>query len=128
MKKIITIAIVFSTIVFSCSQSDTNKNTETEKATPENSLANNPDYHKGTVLYLKNDCSTCHAANTRVAGPSYAEVAAKYKGDTAMIPVLADRIIKGGKGVWGEVEMPAHPNLSKEDAIALVKYVYLLKE
>jgi cytochrome c len=128
MKKTILVSLIISTIIFSCSQNNDEQKKETEKTVPENSLANNPDYHKGTVLYLKNDCSTCHAANTRVAGPSYAEVAAKYKGDTTMIPILAERIIKGGKGVWGEVEMPAHPNLSKEDAIALVKYVYLLKE
>lgn len=98
-----------------------------EKKVEENTLANNPDYYKGVELYNRNDCSTCHQANVKLQGPSYAEVAAKYKGDTAMIKTIAQRIIKGSKGVWGDVEMPAHPALSEEDAIALVKYAYLLK-
>ena len=127
MKKIL-IAFLGLALFASCSEEQKKTEAKEETKTTENSLATNPDYHKGMELYYRNDCSTCHAANTRIAGPSYAEVAAKYKGDTAMIATLADRIIKGNKGVWGEVAMPAHPNLSKDDAVALVKYVYLLKD
>ncbi len=127
MKKIIIgAALGLCVTIFSCGE---NKKTETaENKVPENKLANNPDYHRGTELFYKNDCATCHADKVKVNGPSYAEIAAKYNADTAMIETLAARIIKGGKGVWGEVAMTAHPNLSKEDAIALVKYIYLLKE
>ena len=127
MKKIL-IPILSLTLLASCSQEQKKSDVKEETKKPENALANNPDYHKGTELFYRNDCATCHADKTRIQGPSYAEVAAKYNGDTAMIGTLADRIIKGGKGVWGDVVMPAHPNLSKEDAIALVKYIYLLKD
>jgi cytochrome c len=125
MRKIIFLGICVA--LFSCGE---NKKTDTvENKVPENKLANNPDYHRGTELFYKNDCATCHADKVKVNGPSYAEIAAKYNADTAMIETLANRIIKGGKGVWQqEVEMTAHPNLSKEDAIALVKYIYLMKE
>lgn len=128
MKKIFYVGICVA--LFSCSENKKNDAAEnkTENAKPENKLANNPDYHRGTELFYKNDCGTCHADNVKLSGPSYTEIAVKYNADTAMIATLAGRIIKGGKGVWGEVPMTAHPNLSKEDAIALVKYIYLLKE
>jgi cytochrome c len=41
--------------------------------------------------------------------------------------MLADKIIKGGAGVWGQIPMTPHPNLSKQDAEQIVKYVLLLK-
>jgi cytochrome c len=126
MRKIIFVGMCV--VLFSCSENNKAAENKTDTPTVENKLANNPDYHKGTELFYKNDCGTCHADKVKLSGPSYAEIAAKYNADTAMIPMLADRIIKGGKGVWGEVAMTAHPNLSKEDAIALVKYIYLMKE
>jgi cytochrome c len=128
MKKIIsTIAVVAFLIACNNAEEKKPEVSKEEKKAEEPSLAKNPDYYKGVELYNRNDCGTCHAANVKLQGPSYAEVAAKYKGDTAMINTIATRIIKGSKGIWGDVEMPAHPALSKEDAIALVKYAYLLK-
>ena len=41
---------------------------------------------------------------------------------------LATKVIAGGQGVWGQIPMIPHPKLSKEDAIAMVKYILLLKE
>jgi cytochrome c len=124
------IALLALLIVFAACNNAEQPKTEVkeEKKAEQNTLANNPDYYKGVELYNRNDCSTCHQVNVKLQGPTYAEVAAKYKGDTAMIKTIAQRIIKGSKGVWGDIEMPAHPALSQEDAIALVKYVYLLKE
>jgi cytochrome c len=126
MRKIIFVGMCV--VLFSCSENNKAVENKTDTKPTENTLANNPDYHRGVELFYKNDCGTCHADKVKLSGPSYAEIAAKYNADTAMIPMLADRIIKGGKGVWGEVAMTAHPNLSKEDAIALVKYIYLMKE
>ncbi len=91
-------------------------------------LMANPVYKKGLELYAKNDCGTCHAINDQLQGPSYVDVAKKYNSDEKMVPELAKRIIKGGKGVWGDVPMTAHSALSQEDAEALVRYIYLLKE
>ncbi len=127
MKNLIATLSLF--ILFAaCNTAEQSKaETKEEKKPEENILANNPDYYKGLKLYSRNDCSTCHAVNTKLQGPSYAEIAAKYNGDTAMINIIAARIIKGSKGVWGDAEMTAHPALSNEDAVALVKYVYLLK-
>jgi cytochrome c len=35
---------------------------------------------------------------------------------------------KGGSGVWGQVPMTPHPNLSVADAEQMVKYILLLKK
>ena len=69
------------------------------------------------------DCKACHKPAEKSVGPSYREVALKYKDQTAAIDLLAGRVINGSTGVWGEVAMAAHPALSKEDASELIKYI-----
>lgn len=88
-------------------------------------LSANPDYQKGLDLIGKNDCLTCHKIEEKLVGPSYRDVAAKYAGQSGAIAILAEKIMKGGTGVWGEIPMAPHPNLSKEDAESLAKYVLL---
>jgi cytochrome c len=126
MKKIFYLVITVS--LFGCNENKNAAQSKTESAQQSNTLAGNPIYLKGTELFYKNDCGTCHADKVKMSGPSYAEIATKYNADTTMITTLANRIIKGGKGVWGEIPMTAHPNLSKEDAEALVRYIYLFRE
>ena len=86
-----------------------------------------PDYVKGKELIAKNDCLTCHKDHEKLIGPAYKDVAAKYASDPNAIEGLAEKVMKGGTGVWGQVPMAAHPNLTKEDAVALVKYIMLIK-
>jgi cytochrome c len=64
----------------------------------------------------------------KIVGPSYADVAAKYESTEENITMLAQKVIAGGVGVWGEVPMPAHPGLSEDDAKDMVRYVLLLKK
>lgn len=82
----------------------------------------------GQILINKNDCKSCHMANKRSVGPSYQEVAAKYKGKPAAVESLAQKIIKGGAGVWGDHAMSAHPQLSVADSRAMVEYILSLAE
>lgn len=88
----------------------------------------NPDYDKGLELVAKSDCLGCHRIKEASVGPSYAAIATKYEANEDNINLLATKIMKGGQGVWGEVPMAAHPNLSKEDAVQMVKYIMLLKD
>ncbi len=88
----------------------------------------NPDYEKGLALVGKNDCLTCHKVNEASTGPAYSAVAAKYPNNPEVIDSLSNKVIKGGAGNWGVVPMTPHPNLSKEDAVAMVKYVMTLKK
>ena len=92
-------------------------------------LSANPDYQKGLDLVAKNDCLTCHKVDEKLIGPPYRDVANKYAGQSdTVVAYLAHKILKGGTGVWGQVPMAAHPNLSEDDATALAKYVLLLKK
>ncbi|MHA8071257.1 PQQ-dependent sugar dehydrogenase [Aquirufa ecclesiirivi] len=79
----------------------------------------------GLKLINQSDCKSCHLPNVRSVGPSYQEVAAKYKGQN-VLEQLSAKIISGGMGVWGEHAMSAHPQISKADAKSMVNYILSL--
>lgn len=81
----------------------------------------------GKALIEASDCRTCHKDNEKLIGPAYKEVAKKYENNSKNISMLAEKILKGGQGVWGEIPMAGHPNLSKEDAEAMVEYILSMK-
>jgi len=81
----------------------------------------------GSNLIAANDCLTCHKINEKSTGPSYEQVADKYEMNQGNIENLADRIIKGGKGLWGDAAMTPHPNLSEPQAQAMAKYILSLR-
>ncbi len=92
-------------------------------------LSSNPVYVKGMELVAKNQCLTCHKIDEKLTGPAYREVAKKYAGANAdTVARLAKKIIDGGAGVWGEVPMTPHPNVSMDDAKAMVDYILLLNQ
>lgn len=82
----------------------------------------------GAGLLAKNDCLTCHSINEKKIGPAYADVATKYAPATpAIVDTLANKVIKGGSGNWGQIAMSPHPALSMDDARTMVKYILSLK-
>lgn len=78
-------------------------------------------------LAKKNNCLACHAIDKKVIGPSFKDVAAKYRGDAGAEARLVDKIAKGGSGVWGAMAMPASPKISETDRRVLARYVLSLK-
>jgi cytochrome c len=80
----------------------------------------------GKLLIAESDCKSCHMIDQKSAGPAYRDVAKKYKTETRAIEMLADKILKGGSGVWGEVAMAAHPQLTKDQASQMVEYILTL--
>ncbi|TCO83786.1 cytochrome c [Plasticicumulans lactativorans] len=68
----------------------------------------------GLALAQKNNCMACHQVETKVVGPAYKDVAAKYKGDATAADKLAAKVKAGGAGVWGQIPMP--PNATVPDA------------
>ena len=82
----------------------------------------------GAALIQKNDCLTCHKLDQKIIGPAYTDVANKYTASPAVIDTLANKIIKGGSGNWGNIAMSPHPNLSITDAQEMVKYILSLKK
>jgi cytochrome c len=77
-------------------------------------------------LAQKKNCMACHAVDKKIVGPAYKDVAAKYKGQKDAEAKLADKIIKGGSGVWGPVPMPANTQVSPDEAKQLAKWVMSL--
>jgi len=82
----------------------------------------------GKALIEASDCRTCHKDDSKLIGPAYQEVAKKYESNEANIKMLAEKIIKGGQGNWGEIPMAGHPNISEEDASAMVEYILSMKK
>ena len=82
--------------------------------------------HAGKLLMAESDCKSCHLINQKSAGPSYFDVAKKYKGDTKAIETLSNKILSGGSGVWGNTPMAAHPQIKKVDASTMVDYILSL--
>lgn len=78
-------------------------------------------------LAAKKNCLACHAADKKVIGPSYKEVAAKYAGQKDAADKLAQKIMKGGSGVWGAVPMPANPQVNEAEAKQLATWVLTVK-
>jgi glucose/arabinose dehydrogenase/type 1 glutamine amidotransferase/cytochrome c551/c552 len=80
----------------------------------------------GKALTLALDCKTCHKEKEKSVGPMYSDIAEKYKNDKNALSYLQGKMISGGSGVWGEVTMPAHPNLSQDDSRQIGMYIQSL--
>ena len=79
------------------------------------------------ALAKKNDCLGCHAVATKLVGPAFKDVAAKYAAESDAIEKLVVSIRNGGVGKWGELPMPPHPKLSESDAKKLAQWVMKAK-
>ena len=90
-------------------------------------LSSNPIYQKAITIIANSDCRTCHLVDEKNIGPAWREVANKYAGMDTAVQYLAQKIIDGGSGVWGQVPMAPHSSMSREDAETLAQYVLLLK-
>ena len=74
-------------------------------------------------LAKKSNCLACHAVDKKMVGPSFKDIAAKYRDDAGAETRLAGIIGKGGRGVWGVMAMPPSPQLSEADRKILAKFV-----
>jgi cytochrome c len=79
------------------------------------------------ALAKKHNCFACHAIDKKVVGPSYKDVANKYRGDKSAEAKLVDKVKKGGAGVWGQVPMPPNATVPDADVKALVQWILSLK-
>lgn len=80
----------------------------------------------GKNLMLSLDCKSCHKESEKSIGPAYTHVGEKYSKNPDALTLLSEKIIKGGSGTWGEVPMPAHPNLSLTDAHHIASWILSL--
>ena len=131
MKKILFTSAVALTLI-ACGGSGTEtkeqpKEEPKQETTAAPSPSDNPDYEKGLTLIAASDCLTCHKVDEKLTGPAYRDVANKYENTEANVKMLAEKIVKGGTGVWGEIPMTPHPAVTPADAEQMVKYILLLK-
>ena len=73
------------------------------------------------------NCLACHATDKKIVGPSYKDIAAKYAKDKDAVAKLAKKIREGGVGVWGQIPMPANPQVSEAEARTLATWVMATK-
>lgn len=69
------------------------------------------------------NCFTCHAAGTKLIGPSFDLIARRYPNNEPSVELLAKRVLTGGVGIWGTVPMPPHPDLKIEQAREMVAWI-----
>jgi cytochrome c len=79
------------------------------------------------AMLKKNVCAACHSNDKKMVGPAYKEVANKYRGQKDAEAKLAEKVKKGGAGVWGPVPMPPNPTISDADIKTMVQYILSLK-
>lgn len=73
-------------------------------------------------LAKQKNCLNCHQIDTKLVGPPYKEVAAKYRNDPAAENRLVKKVLEGSFGTWGQIPMPANP-ITEAEAHTLVKWV-----
>ncbi len=73
------------------------------------------------------NCMACHAVASKLVGPAFKDVGAKYAGQKDAEAKLVGKVLKGGSGSWGAVPMPANPQVSDAEARTLVKWILAQK-
>lgn len=86
------------------------------------------DKSEGMTLIAQSDCKTCHNKNLQTIGPPYVAIAKKYDHTSDNVVLLANKIINGGSGIWGQQVMTPHKDLSIDDAQKMVEYIFSLAE
>ena len=126
MKKILALLSLVA-LISSCGGKKEAANAE-EYASSDNkpSVASADQIAEGDALVKASDCKTCHHPTNKIIGPAHMDVAKKYEFTAANVKMLADKIIKGGQGVWGEIPMTAHPDINQINAEKMARYVLSL--
>jgi len=78
-------------------------------------------------LAQANGCMTCHQIDKKILGPSYKDVAAKYRSDKGAEAMLVKKVKEGGKGAWGDMAMPPNAHVKDADIQAIVKWIMTQK-
>lgn len=99
---------------------------KTEK-TPAPAVAEAPsEGARGLEIISASDCTGCHMATQRIQGPTYTEIAMKYKGKSYAMDSIMHQIKNGGVGKWGSIKMLPHPQFNDEDLKQMAIYIMSL--
>ena len=75
------------------------------------------------ALIKAKNCTACHSVDKKLIGPAYKDVANKYAGDRSAVEKLTKKIREGGVGTWGQIPMPANPQVSAEEGTRLATWI-----
>ncbi len=84
--------------------------------------ASKPD-PRGLAAIRTSNCITCHAFDATRIGPSFTAISRKYPATKPDIERLAEHIINGSTGIWGNAVMPSHPDLTTQQAQSIVRWI-----
>ncbi|MFT3666853.1 c-type cytochrome [Piscinibacter sp.] len=101
---------------------DTTRPPGAAPAAPAAAPAAKPEAPAVQGLLAKHACTACHAVESKLIGPSFREVAAKYAGRADAAAYLAGKIRAGGSGVWGAIPMPPQ-SLAEADAQSIARWL-----
>ena len=79
------------------------------------------------ALAKSKNCLACHAIDKKLVGPAYKDIAKKYAGQKDAEAMLSEKVIKGGKGVWGQIPMPPNASVTPAESTQLVKWILSMK-
>ncbi|WP_113654257.1 c-type cytochrome [Pedobacter namyangjuensis] len=127
MKRTLLILSAVTLFLGACGGSSESTDTASSTATTAPTVSK-PAMDPGELAIVKSDCIGCHNKDNKIIGPSYLEIAEKYPSTDENIALLASKIIKGGKGVWGEIPMTPHTKITEDEAKTMVKYILSLKK
>jgi len=82
----------------------------------------------GLTLMRGSTCFACHLSDAPSAGPPYEAVAKKYQDDAKARDVLAEKVVRGGTGIWGKLPMPPHPQHTIEQTGAMIDWILSLSQ
>ena len=128
-KKGITFVLFLAVVAGACKNY---KNTDTASIRNDSLINNTASiadsaHLKGAQLLAANDCVTCHSIDKKMTGPSYVQIAAKYKNNERLAEYLTSNVIRGSKGLYGNNAMTPHPNINYNDLVEMLKYILSLK-
>ncbi len=81
----------------------------------------------GEALAKNSGCLACHTVDKKLIGPSYKDIAAKYRGNKAAEADLVGKVKAGSKGVWGDIPMTANAHVKDEDIKTIVQWILAIK-
>jgi len=79
------------------------------------------------ALAKTSGCFACHTVDKKLIGPSYRDIANKYRQDKGAEARLIQKVKAGGKGVWGDIPMAPNAHVKDEDIKTLVQWILSVK-
>jgi cytochrome c len=79
------------------------------------------------ALAKASGCLACHTVDKKLVGPSYKEIADRYRKDKGAQASLMTKVKAGGKGAWGDIPMPPNAHVKDADIKTMVQWILAIK-